>query len=398
MNLTETLFRFLQYTTELPVLCWDGTAESLHDFEKRHCFLPQVQPMMTADSLSLILGNLHAACLYSSQDLLGICTLTFDFEGSAFLAGPYVHEEWQDDRAERILAGLGLPASYLLPYKMYYCSYRLLDDQSLVRLATGAITALKPGHPPYLHQTLSGLQGTGTPELFGQKPLDFDLAVRRYEQENKFLHLIEEGKTNAALEVYARIGKMGMDRNFNAENPRTMIANATIMRTLVRKAAERGGLHPAIVDAISAPYAQKMYAAVNAQEIYTMILDMIREFGEAIRLAKQEHYSPIVNKAASYISLHLSQEMTQSDLAGLVHVSPAHLSRQFKAETGMTISQYIMKKRCRKAAELLRESCLTVQDISVHVGYLDSNYFVKVFKNVYHMTPTGYRSQFGRRI
>lgn len=394
MNLPETLSRFLQYTTELPVQYWNGSPENLDNFEQTHCFLPQLQPMMSVDTLSLILSCLHPACLYSSQDLLGINTIAFIFEGNTFLVGPYVKEEWQDDRAEQILIRMGLPASYLLPYKLYYCSYRLLDEQTVTRLVSGAITALKPDQPPYLQQTLAGLQGMGTHKLFEQEPLDFDLAARRYEQENKFLKLIETGHPQAALEAYLHMEKMDTDQTFNAENLRTMIANATIVRTLARKAAERGGVHPAIVDSIAAPYAQKMYAAVNIREIYSMIPKMIEDFGEAVRRARQERYSTTINKVVSYISLHLSQEITRPELAKLVHVTPSHLSHQFKSETGLTLSQYIAQKRCEKAAELLQGTSLPIQDISAHVGYLDNNYFTKVFKDLYHMTPTNYRSQF----
>lgn len=395
MDLIQTLFRFLQYTTELPVQYQGDGHGTLEDFEQRHCFLSQMQPMMTKDALSLILPHLHAGCLYSSQDLLGIHLLSFVFEGNWFVVGPYVETEWEEDKAKQTLAGLRLPTSYLLPYKLYYCSYRKFEGQAVVRLVMGAITALLPNQPPYLHQTLAGLQGTGSPDLFEQEPLDFDMVLRLYEQENEYLRLIQTGQPLAALEAYAQLGKMGEKHNFNAENPRTMMANATIVRTLTRKAAEQGGVHPTVIDSIAAVYAQKMYSAVNAKEIYALIPKMIMEFGEAVRTAQQEHYSPSVNKVASYITLHLSQEMTQELLAGLVHVAPAHLSRQFKAETGHTISQYIAQKRCQKAAELLRGTHLPVSDISTHVGYMDSNYFVKVFKKFYHMTPSGYRLQFG---
>ena len=393
MDLVQMLFRFLQYTTELPVQYWNSYQNNMDDFERHHCFLPQIQPMMTAASLSLILSGLHPACFYSSQDLLGIHLLTFLFNGNAFIVGPYVQEEWQEEKAEQTLAGLSLPASYLLPYKLYYCSYRLLKQTVLLQLVSGAITALNPELPPYLHHMLAGLKGGSTPVLFEQEPLDFDLVSRIYEQENKFLYLIETGQPHAALEAYAQMGKMGENQNFNAANTRSMIANATIIRTLARKAAERGGVHPAIVDSISAPYAQKMYAAINIKEINALLPKMIEEFGEAVRTAQQERHSSAISKVVSYITLHLSQEITLAELAKIVHISPAHLSRRFKEETGLTISQYIAQKRCQKAAELLQRTNLPVQDISAHVGYLDSNYFVKVFKGIYHMPPSIYRSQ-----
>lgn len=67
------------------------------------------------------------------------------------------------------------------------------------------------------------------------------------------------------------------------------------------------------------------------------------------------------------------------------------LSKKFKKETGLTFGSYIAKKRCEKAALLLKETALQVQEISNYVGYPDNNYFIKVFKKMYNMTPSEYR-------
>lgn len=83
-------------------------------------------------------------------------------------------------------------------------------------------------------------------------------------------------------------------------------------------------------------------------------------------------------------------------LAALANCTSNHLGRQFKAETGLTIAQYLAKERCHKAAELLAHTDLPVQDISAHVGYLDNNYFAKIFKSCIGDTPTAYRRKFRR--
>ena len=59
----------------------------------------------------------------------------------------------------------------------------------------------------------------------------------------------------------------------------------------------------------------------------------------------------------------------------------------------MSIFPYIAHLCCKKAAELLRESAASVQEISSYVGYEDSNYFVKVFKKQYH-SPSHFSKAF----
>jgi YesN/AraC family two-component response regulator len=63
----------------------------------------------------------------------------------------------------------------------------------------------------------------------------------------------------------------------------------------------------------------------------------------------------------------------------------------FKKETGWTMTEYIALMRCKKAARLLKKTDLPVQEISSYVGYSDNNYFVKVFKKIYDLTPSEYR-------
>ena len=54
-------------------------------------------------------------------------------------------------------------------------------------------------------------------------------------------------------------------------------------------------------------------------------------------------------------------------------------------------STAILRTLVRKAALLLKETALQVQEISNYVGYPDNNYFIKVFKKMYNMTPSEYR-------
>ena len=394
MNPAEIFYRFLLYTSEMPVLYRKENDGSLVAFEKQNCFLKQAQPFFQADVLEMILPRMHENRIYEVTDPLGISLFLFLFDGYSFLLGPFVSRSWQDDEAEKTLASLSLPASYFLPYKLYYGGYRLLDEQSAERLVTGAAAALKPDAPPYIRQPLSRLKGEEQPDLFSRELPDFDMALRRYEQENLFLHYIEAGDAAAALEAYRRMEHMGTDRSFSAANLRAVMANATIVRTLARKAAERGGVHPAVVDAISVAYAQKMYAAADVREFAKIIPRMIREFSEAAADSRRQRYTPLIRRTVSYISLNFSQDLSLAGLSENAGVSPAHLSRQFKAETGMTISRFIARTRCEKAAFLLRTTDLAVQDISAHVGYLDNNYFVKVFRGIYGTTPSHYRTRF----
>lgn len=391
MEKVSILIRFLLYGLEIPVLKYNGTDEFIKNFSKNHCFLKSAQPILTETALEMVLNNLHCHTIYKTNDILGINIVLFSFESTTIIVGPWVEEDWDEVKAEKRLAELNLPATYCIPYKIYYCGYRVINEESVMRIISAGITALSPTEPPYMHQQLLPLPIEINDYMFWEEPHDFQRAVKQYEKENLLLKLVEEGYTQGALNIYRTLGLMASNTNYLSSDSRNFIANATILRTLVRKAAENGGVHPAVIDAISQEYAQKIYSAGTAEEVSRLLPMLIEEFCDEVKIARGENYSSSVRKAADYIRLHMSQNIKLEHLAEQVNLSPNYLSHIFKKETKLSVSQYIAQVRCRKAAEMLRHTNLTVQEISTHVGYLDNNYFVKVFKEQYGATPSQYR-------
>ncbi len=74
-------------------------------------------------------------------------------------------------------------------------------------------------------------------------------------------------------------------------------------------------------------------------------------------------------------------------------INPSYLSSLFKSQYSVSLTNYIIEKRMKKAKELLADTTQTVQKITELVGYEDANYFNRVFKNNVKMTPTEYRKQ-----
>lgn len=81
------------------------------------------------------------------------------------------------------------------------------------------------------------------------------------------------------------------------------------------------------------------------------------------------------------------------ELAEAYHVSVSRMSSLFKEEMGMGFLDYIWKMRMEKAQSLLRNTDMSVDEISVAVGYLASTSFSRKFKQATGMTPSQYRSK-----
>lgn len=93
------------------------------------------------------------------------------------------------------------------------------------------------------------------------------------------------------------------------------------------------------------------------------------------------------------ISDDLKANYSLEELAESVRLSPSHLHRLFKSETGMTPAHLICELRMEKAHKLLQDTFKTVKEICFEVGISNQSVFTRRFKEKYGITPTGFRKQ-----
>lgn len=396
MQNAEILLRFLRFTTGLPALCWDGTDQILEEMEAAHCFSKDMQSLLTAKGLKKVVSQLKPGYLYEIEDLLGIHMFFFLFQNETIIAGPFVTETWSEESIveKRRLSDAGLPAGCILSYKLYFCSYCVLNQSTAIRIVSGAITSLLPDASPYTYQRFSGMLSQTVQEADFDGTFDFNSAVCQFELEKNFFTLVSEGQAEAALEIWERMKKIPLAEQLSPYDLHRKIASLTGLRFILRIVADYAGVHPAIIHSISLSYGQKVFSIRSDDEFEQLSSAMIREFCEAIQAAHSNHYSSAIRDMVNYFNLHISQKIDMKQFAAAAGYTPDYLSQRFKAETGSTVAQYLARERCRIAANLLRRTDLSVQKISAHVGYFDNNYFVKVFKKYSGETPTDYRAKF----
>lgn len=80
-----------------------------------------------------------------------------------------------------------------------------------------------------------------------------------------------------------------------------------------------------------------------------------------------------------------------SELAREVRLSPAHLQRLFKQETGVHISGLLAENRLRNAAQLLSTTDMEIKEIAYLAGYRHHSSFVRAFQRRFHQSPKDYR-------
>jgi AraC family transcriptional regulator len=89
----------------------------------------------------------------------------------------------------------------------------------------------------------------------------------------------------------------------------------------------------------------------------------------------------------------LGAACTIRDLARQVRVSPSHMQRLFKQETGMRLGKWLTELRLQRAAHLLQNSYLSVKEITHAVGYEHVSSFTRAFERRFDCSPTLHRKQ-----
>lgn len=109
------------------------------------------------------------------------------------------------------------------------------------------------------------------------------------------------------------------------------------------------------------------------------------------RIGEGNRAAGAIKEIGAYIETHLDEDLSLVCLSKRFHFNPSYLSRIFKQESGLNLSEYIDKARIRKAKELLSHEGMKIHEVGARVGYEAAHSFTRFFKKSAGMTPQEYR-------
>lgn len=96
----------------------------------------------------------------------------------------------------------------------------------------------------------------------------------------------------------------------------------------------------------------------------------------------------------SWIQVNYAGALTRESVAALFNISPNHLSRLFSQQGTMSFVDYVRWVRMGKARTILQKYHLPVGEVAKRCGYPDSDYFCRLFRRQFGLTPGEYRTRF----
>lgn len=133
---------------------------------------------------------------------------------------------------------------------------------------------------------------------------------------------------------------------------------------------------------------------LHALQLESWGLEALRTLREKLSEEAEDHNQAIVRKTQVYIQMELDKDLSLNLLARRVFIHPNHLSKLFKQCTDTTVSQYIYEQRMLKACDLLKHTNHKIYHIGESIGYPNTNWFIRKFRDYYQLTPLEFREKY----
>lgn len=170
-----------------------------------------------------------------------------------------------------------------------------------------------------------------------------------------------------------------------------MKTNLMIFDALCNREAIKAGVDPLLANKISNNIKFYINKISLSSELKFVAQKILITYSKAVKDYTLLNYSSNIKKIILYIRKNLTYKISLDDIAKDLFITKEHLSRLFKKEMGITISEYIIKAKIQEAKNLLKQTDYNILDIAVLLNFANSSHFSNSFKKITGLSPSDYR-------
>ncbi len=340
--------------------------------------------------------------IYRFFDEYGCHYIFLGLTGQSYLfIGPYLLELPTGERIRQRAAELGLTPEQQRFLEHYYNGLPLIEDENYLLTMTNTLASqlwgpadsyameyvqyVIPDQRRPIPMVLSGgTEGVAAAQL--------ENLERIYASEKLLMEAVSRGKLHQVTAVAASVVTNGLVAQ-RADSLRDRKNDLIILKTLLRKAAEYGGVHPLHIHRVSEQFAEDIENIRTIKQSLSLQETMIRSYCQLVKHHSLSRYSYYVGRVITLVQYDLTADLSLKAIAAKLNVNPSYLSDLFHREYGCTLTAFINQERIQRAIHLLRTTSRPVQQIGAECGIPNTNYFIKLFKKHTGMTPNQYRER-----
>lgn len=214
-----------------------------------------------------------------------------------------------------------------------------------------------------------------------------------WEIEQHLLQIVKDGNINLlnSKKIFATSGQPGI---LCPGNPiRQKKDEMIVLTALCTRAAISGGLLPEVAYTLSDFYIQRLENAKTVDEIMNCSFEVIRDFTTRVHEQKQNsNYGKSTQACINYIDFHIFSKIQLAKMASELGYASYYLTACFKRDTGISLNEYINRRKIEKAKDLLLSSNIEIKALSEKLCFSNSSYFCSIFHKFTGMTPNEYRN------
>lgn len=355
-------------------------------------------------SLLELMGEIKSYTIYKVKDGFSCSYLILQLprtkDGSVLLIGPYLPQPMNWERFLEVAEMRGMDPKLTKELEEYYSSIPCLSEDSHLFAALDTFAECIWGSGERFHVvdmeqdllSIPQLPVWNAPDENGDSAWNIQMAENIYSYENEIMKAVSQGQAHKADILFTGFSGATFKRRLT-DPVRNLKNYCIIMNTLLRKAAENGGVHPIYLDRLSSDFARKIESLTTTEAAQEFMSGMFRSYCRLVKTHSMRRYSPPIQRTVTYIDYDLTADLSLHTLASMQNVSPSYFSALFKQETGQTLTDHVNQKRVNYAMQLLSSTVLQVQTVAQYSGFADMNYFSKVFKKYTGKTPSEYRKE-----
>ena len=209
--------------------------------------------------------------------------------------------------------------------------------------------------------------------------------------EQTIVNFVRHGDT-AALKEWLKNAPAVRPGILSSDALRQLKNTFIVTATLVSRAAIRGGTDVNDALSLSDAYIQKCELLSSVESIVNLQYHMVIDYAERVeklRLGKTP--TKLTTDIANYVQKHLTEPVDIEALSKAIFVSRTHLAVKFKKETGMTLTEFILKEKIEEGKRLLRYTDKPISAIAAYLGFSSQGHFANVFRKYVNSSPNEYR-------
>lgn len=208
--------------------------------------------------------------------------------------------------------------------------------------------------------------------------------------EQRFFQSVIEGRYDGIRELsVGRVGEIG------GGDPLRQAKNEMIVfSVLCSRAAILGGVSSEGALNLEDYYIQNIEAAETVPEVQYIGGTMHRTYIERVQKARaNQNRSPLVKACAEYVETHILERIRVKEIADEIGYTENYISRVFKKEMGVSLFEYINRRKIEAAKMILDNSNISIAELSDRLSFANPSYFSAVFKKMTGQTPVEYQEK-----